>query len=86
MKLTPSLTSRRFCGPFVIVFGLGLDLLVYFPWIILIVINEFCQDNEEFIDEGVPLEPFNLEQEREEGYFDDNGNYVEYVNKQIKVL
>ncbi|KAG6409155.1 hypothetical protein SASPL_132189 [Salvia splendens] len=42
------------------------------------------QDNEEFIDEGVPLEPFNLEQEREEGYFDDNGNYVEYMNKQIK--
>ncbi|KAG6409151.1 hypothetical protein SASPL_132185 [Salvia splendens] len=43
------------------------------------------QDNEEFIDEGVPLEPFNLEQEREEGYFDDNGNYVEYMNKQIRM-
>ncbi|XP_057803989.1 uncharacterized protein LOC131019456 isoform X2 [Salvia miltiorrhiza] len=39
------------------------------------------QDNEAFIDEGVPVEPFNLEKEREEGYFDDNGNYVEYVNK-----
>ncbi|KAJ7519515.1 hypothetical protein O6H91_20G042600 [Diphasiastrum complanatum] len=29
-------------------------------------------------EDGVPLEPFNLKQEREEGYFDAEGNYVEY--------
>ena len=27
---------------------------------------------------GVPLEPFNLNQEREAGYFDEDGNYVAY--------
>lgn len=31
-------------------------------------------------DEGVTIEPFNLKQEREEGYFDADGNYVEYRN------
>lgn len=39
------------------------------------------QENETFVEEGVPVEPFNLEKEREEGYFDENGNYVEYVNQ-----
>lgn len=29
-------------------------------------------------DSGIPLEPFNLRREREEGYFDDEGNYIEY--------
>ena len=28
--------------------------------------------------EAVPLEPFNLSREREEGYFDADGSYVEY--------
>ena len=28
-------------------------------------------------DDGVKLEPFNLAQERAEGYFDDGGHYVE---------
>lgn len=46
----------------------------------------FWQDNETFVEEGVQIDPFNLDKEREEGYFDANGNYVEYVNEnQIKV-
>lgn len=33
------------------------------------------------------IEPFNLNQEREEGYFDADGNFVEYVKEnEIKVL
>lgn len=28
-------------------------------------------------DDGVALEPFNLEQERREGFFDEEGHYVE---------
>lgn len=39
------------------------------------------------VDDGIRLEPFNLEQEREEGYFDENGNFVEYARgNDIKVL
>lgn len=46
----------------------------------------FSQDNEDFVDDGIQIEPFNLDKEREEGYFDEQGNFVEYVNeKQIKV-
>ncbi|XP_021753172.1 CD2 antigen cytoplasmic tail-binding protein 2-like [Chenopodium quinoa] len=37
------------------------------------------QENESFVDDGIQLEPFNLEKEREEGYFDEAGNFVEYV-------
>lgn len=45
------------------------------------------QDNETFVEEGVPIEPFNLDKEREEGYFDESGNYVEYMNQnEIKVV
>lgn len=40
-----------------------------------------------FVDDGIRIEPFNLEQEREEGYFDANGNFVEYRSKnEIKVI
>ncbi|KAL2537042.1 CD2-binding protein-related [Forsythia ovata] len=39
------------------------------------------KDNETFVEEGVQIDPFNLDKEREEGYFDANGNYVEYVNE-----
>ena len=47
----------------------------------------FWQDNDTFVDDGVNIEPFNLEKENKEGFFDETGNYVEYVNeKQIKVL
>ncbi|XVE93122.1 hypothetical protein REPUB_Repub01dG0163000 [Reevesia pubescens] len=44
------------------------------------------EDNENFIDDGIQIEPFNLNKEREEGYFDADGNFVEYVNvNEIKV-
>lgn len=43
--------------------------------------------NASFEDDGIRLEPFNLKQEREEGYFDADGNYVEYVaTNEIKVF
>lgn len=37
------------------------------------------EDGVNFVDDGIRIEPFNLEQEREEGYFDENGNFVEYA-------
>ncbi|CAL5183202.1 unnamed protein product [Lathyrus oleraceus] len=37
------------------------------------------EDNEDFVDDGIQIEPFNLDREREEGYFDASGNFVEYV-------
>ena len=40
----------------------------------------FWQGNESFVDDGIQIEPFNLDREREEGYFDNDGNFVEYVN------
>lgn len=44
------------------------------------------QDNENFVDDGIQIEPFNLEKEREEGYFDAAGNFVEYIREnEIKV-
>ncbi|KAL6655919.1 hypothetical protein ACP70R_006745 [Stipagrostis hirtigluma subsp. patula] len=36
-------------------------------------------DAVNFVDDGIRIEPFNLEREREEGYFDENGNFVEYA-------
>lgn len=45
------------------------------------------QDNVNFEDDGIQIEPFNLKQEREEGYFDANGNFVEYTRQnEIKVF
>ncbi|XP_062176806.1 uncharacterized protein LOC133881788 [Alnus glutinosa] len=38
------------------------------------------KDNENFVEDGIQIEPFNLNKEREEGYFDADGNFVEYVN------
>ncbi|XP_022988804.1 SUPPRESSOR OF ABI3-5 [Cucurbita maxima] len=38
------------------------------------------EENENFDDDGIQMEPFNLDKEREEGYFDAAGNFVEYVN------
>jgi len=32
-----------------------------------------------FNDAGIPIEPFHLRRERAEGYFDADGNYIEYV-------
>ncbi|KAK9105306.1 hypothetical protein Scep_022150 [Stephania cephalantha] len=44
-----------------------------------------CNDNSNFVEDGIRIEPFNLDQEREEGYFDVEGNFVEYVSeKEIK--
>ncbi|KAH7652765.1 CD2 antigen cytoplasmic tail-binding protein 2 [Dioscorea alata] len=43
------------------------------------------EENTNFVDDGIQIEPFNLKQEREEGYFDANGNFVEYATQnQIK--
>ncbi|XVF44751.1 hypothetical protein PTKIN_Ptkin02bG0149300 [Pterospermum kingtungense] len=43
------------------------------------------ENNENFVDDGIQIEPFNLSKEREEGYFDAQGNFVEYVGeKEIK--
>lgn len=42
--------------------------------------EETYEDNENFVDDGIHIEPFNLDKEREEGYFDADGNFVEYVN------
>ncbi|CAN6686232.1 unnamed protein product [Malus baccata var. baccata] len=39
------------------------------------------KDYEDFVEDGIRIEPFNLNKEREEGYFDANGNFVEYANK-----
>ena len=45
------------------------------------------QDGVNFVDDGIRIEPFNLEREREEGYFDENGNFVEYARgNEIKVM
>ncbi|KAK7328155.1 hypothetical protein VNO77_22252 [Canavalia gladiata] len=41
--------------------------------------EETYEDNENFVDDGIQIEPFNLDKEREEGYFDAAGNFVEYV-------
>ncbi|BBN09165.1 CD2 antigen cytoplasmic tail-binding protein 2 [Marchantia polymorpha subsp. ruderalis] len=39
------------------------------------------EEDEEIVEDGQRFEPFNLKQEREEGYFDGQGNYVEYRNE-----
>lgn len=55
-------------------------------WVQAMMGNLFWQGNEDFVDDGIQIEPFNLNQEREEGYFDAEGNFVEYVNeKEVKV-
>ncbi|KAL4445882.1 hypothetical protein ABPG77_009081 [Micractinium sp. CCAP 211/92] len=43
------------------------------------------EDPEEmFNDGGIPFEPFHLKREREEGYFDEAGSYVEYKNDEVE--
>ena len=39
----------------------------------------YDEPDELFNEEGIPIEPFHLKREREEGYFDAEGNYVEYA-------
>ncbi|CAN6718106.1 unnamed protein product [Malus baccata var. baccata] len=36
-------------------------------------------DYDNFVEDGIQMEPFNLEKERKEGYFDAEGNFVEYA-------
>ncbi|XP_068306158.1 uncharacterized protein [Pyrus communis] len=36
-------------------------------------------DYDNFVDDGIQMDPFNLEKERKEGYFDAEGNFVEYA-------
>ncbi|KAL2631452.1 hypothetical protein R1flu_016138 [Riccia fluitans] len=43
--------------------------------------EEYEEDEEDLVEDGQRFEPFNLKQEREEGYFDAQGNYVEYRNE-----
>eukprot|EP00246_Nothoceros_aenigmaticus_P015356 TRINITY_DN6326_c0_g1_i1.p1 TRINITY_DN6326_c0_g1~~TRINITY_DN6326_c0_g1_i1.p1 ORF type:complete len:373 (-),score=84.60 TRINITY_DN6326_c0_g1_i1:1095-2213(-) len=42
--------------------------------------EEDYQGGQILEDDGIAIEPFNLKQEREEGFFDAEGNYVEYRN------
>ncbi|KAL5992387.1 hypothetical protein ACLOJK_013304 [Asimina triloba] len=43
------------------------------------------EGNGNFVDDGILIEPFNLKQEMEEGYFDAAGNFVEYISeKEVK--
>ncbi|KAI5069362.1 hypothetical protein GOP47_0015663 [Adiantum capillus-veneris] len=46
--------------------------------------EEDFEDSDEEEKDEISLEPFNLKQEREAGYFDEHGNYVEYINENIK--
>ncbi|OIV91575.1 hypothetical protein TanjilG_08987 [Lupinus angustifolius] len=41
--------------------------------------EESYEENENFVDDGIQIEPFNLSKEKEEGFFDPAGNYVEFV-------
>lgn len=47
--------------------------------------DEEIQEVEEALEveeeDGITLEPFNLAQERRDGYFDEGGHYVEHKNK-----
>ncbi|KAK6280260.1 hypothetical protein POUND7_020527 [Theobroma cacao] len=43
------------------------------------MVNFFWQDHENFVDDGIQIELFNLNKEREEGYFDADENFVEYA-------
>lgn len=50
------------------------------------IVDVCWQENDNFVDDGIQIEPFNLDKEREEGYFDAAGNFVEYVrDNEIKV-
>eukprot|EP00775_Hariotina_reticulata_P001130 gene1130-1466_t len=40
--------------------------------------EEYDEPEELFTSDGIPIEPFHLRRERAEGFFDGEGNYVEY--------
>lgn len=39
----------------------------------------YDEPEELWTEDGIPIEPFHLKREREEGYFDADGNYIEYA-------
>lgn len=39
--------------------------------------EEYEEPDEAFTTDGIPIEPFHLRRERAEGFFDEDGNYVE---------
>lgn len=41
----------------------------------------YDEPEELWTEDGIPIEPFHLKREREEGYFDADGNYIEYALK-----
>ncbi|CAM6087223.1 unnamed protein product [Calypogeia fissa] len=51
------------------------------PQDVAIAEEDYGEEAEERLEDGMRIEPFNLKQEREEGYFDADGNYVEYRNE-----
>eukprot|EP00877_Chromochloris_zofingiensis_P004157 jgi/Chrzof1/13742/Cz08g10120.t1 len=40
--------------------------------------EDYDEPEELFNDAGIPIEPFHFRKEREEGYFDEDGNYIEH--------
>ncbi|KAF5207367.1 Cd2-binding protein-like protein [Thalictrum thalictroides] len=45
------------------------------------IAEEDYEDEADFVDGGIKIEPFNLNEERKEGYFDADGNFVEYASE-----
>ena len=43
-----------------------------------------ASDQQAFNEAGVAFEPFHLKKEREEGYFDADGNYIQYKLDDVK--
>lgn len=42
--------------------------------------EEYEQPDELFTSDGIPIEPFHLRRERSEGFFDEDGNYIEKIS------
>ncbi len=43
-----------------------------------------CCCKQAFNEAGIAFEPFHLKKEREEGYFDADGNYIQYKLDEVK--
>lgn len=43
-----------------------------------LIVNSLRSCLQLFTSDGIPIEPFHLRRERAEGFFDGEGNYVEY--------
>ncbi|KAL3150641.1 hypothetical protein ABBQ32_000442 [Trebouxia sp. C0010 RCD-2024] len=46
--------------------------------------EEYDRPEQAFNEAGVAFEPFHLKREREEGYFDSDGNYIQYKLDEVK--